>query len=89
MLFIDCRLIQDPVLYGLMVLLAVTNPTDHSDTSKPEARFNSCYHALLKKKIFATSNSSLQEDPNQVLSKVYQSFAKLMILAHMLKPFLK
>ena len=80
------------MLYGFMVLLAVTNPDDDSDMSQPLVQLNSRYHILLKRRIFATSNTNsgkLQEDPNHVLAKVYASFAKLKTLAHLLKPFLK
>ena len=85
------NLIRDPVLYGFMVLLAVTIPANSGGESKPLAELNSRYHMLLQRRIFAqaaTKPGQGLNDPNEVLGKIYHSFASLKKMSAFLRPLL-
>ena len=82
-------LIQDPILYGLMVLVAVTTPMNWDPNVKPLAELNSRYHMLLQRRVYnrvpIKSGQGLS-DPNEVLGKIYDSFSYLKRLSDLFKP---
>ena len=64
-------LVKDPILWGLLLLITVTEPTEGILQTTPLAKLHSRYHLLLKRRIrWISASQDSPSDPDECLAKV-------------------